>query len=211
MDESEEKLQDQEIDEIEKDTKKLTKEEQEIDRLEKEVKKFSKKKKEDEDATIVDVHIKNPLKKIIELLEEIKQQKAFTFTLRGSLGIAGVALVLSMTGLLGTSYALCDKGMQTHIGTLKALNANEVEEDSILNRIKNINDYFTALLTGKKMEDRTDKRSVLVKMNFDTIQIIRGRDVSLLPYRNREVIVTGPYNSCSLMLKVQNQSEIEKL
>src|SRR3990167_4871923 len=43
---------------------------------------------------LLDVRVGNPLRKIVELLEDIKRQKAFSFTLKGSLGIAGVALAL---------------------------------------------------------------------------------------------------------------------
>jgi len=37
----------------------------------------------------------------VELLQDIKKQKAFSFTLKGSLGIAGVALALGMFGIFG--------------------------------------------------------------------------------------------------------------
>ena len=49
---------------------------------------------------LLDVHIGNPLRRITQLLEEIKRQKAFSFTLKGSLGIMGVALALSVFGFL---------------------------------------------------------------------------------------------------------------
>jgi len=43
-------------------------------------------KTEDQD-TLIDVHVSNPLKRIVELLQDIKKQKAFSFTLKGSLGL----------------------------------------------------------------------------------------------------------------------------
>jgi len=40
---------------------------------------------------ILDIHIGNPFRRIIALLEDLKKQKAFSFTLKGSLGIAGLS------------------------------------------------------------------------------------------------------------------------
>lgn len=163
-----------------------------------------------EDETLLDVRVHNPLKRITELLEEIKKQKAFSFTLKGSLGIMGVALGLSFIGFLGTNYALCDKGTQTQIGSMRALSAQDYDEDSIFNRLKNISNYFTSIVTGRKIEERNEKRTILITYDYKTIHLKRGRDVSLSQYRGQDVIVTGPFNSCNQTLKVQNQTEIEK-
>jgi hypothetical protein len=166
--------------------------------------------KDDDDDDLLDVRVHNPLKKITGLLEDIKKQKAFSFTLRGSFGIMGVALALSLIGVFGTNYALCDKGTQTRIGTLRALAVIEEEEDSLWNRIQNINKYVTALITGKKIEDRIEKRTILVESGNHTIQLLKGTNVSLVPFRERQVIVTGSYNNCSEKLKIHTQSEIEE-
>ncbi len=58
----------------------------------------NKKVKESSDD-LIDVHVGNPLRRVIELLQDIKKQKAFSFTLKGSLGIAGVALALGLFGV----------------------------------------------------------------------------------------------------------------
>lgn len=79
---------------------------------------FSKDADED---TLIDVHVNNPLKRIVDLLQDIKKQKVFSFSLKGSLGLAGVALVLTGIGLFGGSQAFCTKGVQSHIGTIKTL------------------------------------------------------------------------------------------
>src|SRR3989338_3621357 len=80
-----------------------------------------------DDSTLLEIHIVNPLRKITQLLEEIKKQKVFSFTLKGSLGIMGVALALSVFGIFGGSKMLCDKGVQTKLGTLKILAVPENE------------------------------------------------------------------------------------
>src|SRR6185437_3893622 len=54
-----------------------------------------------DDSTLIDVHVGNPLRKITTLLEEIKKQKAFSFDIKGSLGIAGVVIVVAGLGVFG--------------------------------------------------------------------------------------------------------------
>lgn len=45
--------------------------------------------------------------------------------MKGSLGIAGVALALGVFGILGAGNLLCEKGIQTQIGVIKVLNVQE--------------------------------------------------------------------------------------
>ena len=72
-------------------------------------------KKQDD---LLDLHVGNPLRRITLLLEQIKKQKAFSFSIKGSLGIMGVALVAGTFGVLGVNNVLCDKGVQTRRGVL---------------------------------------------------------------------------------------------
>lgn len=74
---------------------------------------------------LIDAHIGNPFVKIMTLLEEIKRQKAFNFTLKGSLGIMGVVLTLSVFGIFGGGQILCDRGTQVEIGTVRQLQVSQ--------------------------------------------------------------------------------------
>src|SRR3990167_9464453 len=84
-----------------------------------------------DDSTLLEIHIGNPLRKITQLLEEIKKQKVFSFTLKGSLGIMGVALALSVFGIFGGSKMLCDKGIQTQVGMIKELESSSSEKSTV--------------------------------------------------------------------------------
>src|SRR3989344_7500955 len=85
-------------------------------------------KKQDD---LLNVHVGNPLKRVTDLLEDIKRQKAFAFTLKGSLGLAGVAIALSVFGIFGGSKMLCDKGTQTEVGIIRILNVQEAEDSNV--------------------------------------------------------------------------------
>lgn len=148
---------------------------------------------------ILDVHVGNPLRKITQLLEEIKKQKAFSFTLKGSLGIMGVALALSVFGIFGGGKILCDKGIQSQIGTIKILNIYDNNET--INPFNNILNFFNS--------KEIHKRTVLIKTDNSVIIISYSKNVSFSQYNNYPVIVTGNYDSCSQALTVNNPNGIE--
>jgi hypothetical protein len=103
---------------------------------------------------LLDIHVGNPLRRITELLEDIKKQKAFSFTLRGSLGIMGVALAFSTFGIFGGSKLLCDKGTQSYIGTVKQLTYTEEGDYPFLTKLS---DAYSILIGGRPSEKPTTR------------------------------------------------------
>lgn len=63
-----------------------------------------------DDDTLINVHVGNPLEKIVKLLEQLKKQKAFSFTIKGTLGLAGIALFITAFGIFGGTKAFCSRG-----------------------------------------------------------------------------------------------------
>lgn len=151
---------------------------------------------------ILDIRIGNPLGRIVKLLEEIKNQKAFSFTLKGSLGIAGVILIISVFGIFGGSQIICDKGNQSLIGTVKVLNARE-----IYSRPVPFFSYIFELVAPSQKYIKN--RTVLVKNDNTTIYLPFSEEVNVMQFANSSVIATGNYNSCSQTLKINDYSSIE--
>lgn len=149
---------------------------------------------------LLDVHVGNPLHKIVQLLQDIKQQKAFSFTLKGSLGIAGVALALGVFGILGAGNLLCEKGIQTQIGVVKILNVQEKDPD-VFPIVSNILDWFNP----KQIHNRT----VLVKDTGDVIKLLFSKEINFSQYNSYPVIVTGNYDGCGHSLTLHNQRDLE--
>lgn len=150
---------------------------------------------------LLDVHVGNPLRRITQLLEEIKKQKAFSFTLKGSLGLAGVFLALSIFGVLGGGRMLCDKGPQSKIGTIKILNITEREPSTEIPVLSQIIDFFAP----KPLHPRT----ILVDQGNTNVNIPFSSNVNFKQYENLQVAATGNYNACSQTLKVSDPSGIE--
>lgn len=162
--------------------------------------------KTSDENTLVDIHVNNPLKKIVVLLEEIKQQKAFSFTFRGSLGVMGVLLTLSIFGIFGGDKILCEKGLQTRIGTLKVLGITEETTDPTIPWTKAmIQKLFFITPTTLR------QRVVLVNDRETPIHVL-----TLLTHRpellnNLQVAITGNYNACSSTITLKNEQGIEPL
>lgn len=172
------------------------------------IKKNTDVSKTTDDNTLIDVHIGNPLRRITQLLEEIKKQKAFSFTLKGSLGIMGVVLTLSLLGLFGTTHALCDKGIQTQIGRVKVLQVTDAQPDTLVTKMVDAVTYFNHLFFGS-VQTSPRYRYILETPDHKVIHLERGRDVTLSESKNQAVYATGLYDSCSMNLKITDPMGIE--
>ncbi|MBI3984426.1 MAG: hypothetical protein HY344_00575 [Candidatus Levybacteria bacterium] len=151
---------------------------------------------------LIDIHVGNPLYRIVELLEDIKKQKAFSFTLKGSLGIMGVFLALSVFGIFGGGKILCDKGSQSQIGEIRVLNI----EDNIPSQIPLLDpflDYFAPR--------QTYKRTVLIKNDGDVVRLPYVRNLDFSKYLDQYVIATGNFDSCGQTLTLEDKEGMEML
>jgi len=117
------------------------------------------------------------------------------------LGVAGVVLVISMFGLFGGSKVLCDKGLQTEIGTIKVLNAREI----YVREVPIISYLINYLSPSKKL---IKNRTILISNN-NTIYIPFSENVDISPYVNKMVYATGEYNSCNKTLEIDDPSYLE--
>lgn len=157
---------------------------------------------------LIDLHIGNPLRRIALLLEDIKRQKAFNFTVKGSLGIMGVILTLSIFGIFGGGQILCDRGTQVEIGTVRQLQITQEDPSSGIPVLSQILDYFRP----KQMRPKF----VLIKNDETVIQLPYSNKVDFAGFTNpvfpqisEKVIATGNYNSCSQTLTIKSPSALE--
>lgn len=152
------------------------------------------------DDDVLDVHIGNPLTRIVKLLEEIKKQKAFSFTLKGSLGIAGVVLAFSFLGVLGAGNVLCSKGVQSEIGVIHTLNIMEPDPPAIP-----VWSNIVAWFSPRSQHEAV----ILVRSDNFVIHLPFRQGVRFVDYENLPVVATGSYDSCSRTLTVEDQNGVE--
>jgi hypothetical protein len=149
---------------------------------------------------LLDVHVGNPLSRITKLLEDIKKQKAFNFTLKGSLGVMGVVLVLSVFGIFGGNKLLCSKGEQFQIGTIKTLTTLDTDPSTVP-FLSNILDYFRPV--------SQHQRTVLIKDDTSVIRIPYSSKITTRMFEGQKVIATGEYNSCGQVLETNEADAVE--
>ncbi len=154
----------------------------------------------DDQDDLIDIRVGNPLDKITKLLEEIKKQKAFSFTLKGSLGIAGVALTISMFGIFGGGKIICDKGLTTEIGVLRSISFQEIEPYNV---------PLISELLNNIAPKRHRNRLILIKGNRDVIAVAPSGNIPTTRFINKNVSVTGGYNSCKKVLTVSEPFGID--
>ncbi len=166
-----------------------------ISKFLKENTKYSKNKDD-----LIDIHVGNPLNRIVELLEDIKRQKAFSFTLKGSLGIMGVFLTLSVFGIFGGGKILCDRGSQSQIGIIRVLNI----EDNVPSQIPLLDPFLDYFAPRQKI-----KRAVLIKNDSSVVKLPYVRNLDFKEYVDQPVIGTGNYDSCGQTLTLEDKNGIE--
>ncbi len=154
-----------------------------------------------QDDELIDIHIGNPLRKITKLLEDIKQQKAFSFTLKGSLGVMGIAVVLGTFGILGGTRAFCEKGVQTRIGKITTL----TYEDSLKPNLFSYLPFLEDFVGGK-----TEKRTILIETDRSALRMIFKNHLSATALTfNTDYFVTGSFDSCTQSITVENPQSIQ--
>lgn len=158
--------------------------------------------KTDDEDTLVDVHVNNPLKKITKLLEDIKKQKAFSFTIKGSLGIAGIALVVTSFGIFGGTKAFCSRGTQTAIGTVHILKIAEENTESLplLDRV---------IEMIWKNEKNPGNRVVLMRPDTTLIHLKQVTAAEAKQFLDKTVFVTGEFDACSQRITVSESNAIQ--
>jgi hypothetical protein len=165
--------------------------------------------KTSDDNTLVDVHVNNPLHKVVQLLEDIKKQKAFSFDIKGSLGVAGIFLVLTTFGIFGGTRAFCSKGEHSHIGRVVVLTmVEEQSEPALVERMVNAWNVLMNPTTPTPPTIPTHK-VVLVQSDKAVYHLIGIPVETVKAILNQQSIVTGEVDACSQTIKVEDSSSIQ--
>lgn len=156
-----------------------------------------------DDDDLVDIRVGNPLRKITELLQEIKRQKAFSFTLKGSLGIMGVVMVAGTFGIMGGTRALCDKGIQTKVGTVKILRYQDPMDETWLDYVPILSSILPKHTSSRTVMLTPDNKILKIKLPNNSL-ISTNYQLQTTDY-----FATGSYDTCSETLSLDDQSSLE--
>lgn len=162
-------------------------------------------KSTDKDDTLVDVHVNNPLKRITQLLEDIKKEKAFSFNIKGSLGLTGVILVVTSFGIFGGTQVLCSRGEQAHIGTLTVLTLPEEKPVTWVTRAQTIWDA----MTGTERPAKTNLPRLALVQQDEVVYRLVGltSHKNLLP--GNRYLITGEVDACTQTITIKDPRALQ--
>ncbi len=157
-----------------------------------------------DDETLVDIKITNPLHRITQILQEIKDHQATTFSFRFTIPIIALPIFLLVAFQLGRSETRCTESFVTKVGTLKTIEVVVPESRSWMK------DILSAVPFLPISSDTTVKvrRSLLLTPDNQTFTIEQKAGVMVVPFENQQVFLTGAYNPCSQVVSLDSQQNI---
>lgn len=125
-----------------------------------------------------------------------------SYPLSDMLRIAITVFIIVMLSTFGIQHAVCDKGVQTQVGTVKVLKAK-----SDINPLENA----TNVLLQRPSVKKDAERIVLFNPKNEAVQLLAATSVGLKEQDNKRVFLTGHYNSCKQKMYVTSSDNVEAL
>lgn len=161
----------------------------------------------DDDSTLVDVRVANPLHRIAKLLQDIKSHQSTTVSMRFTIPLIALPIVLLVAFQLGRAQTSCSPLFSTQTGIVRLLSLEVPKENtSWFGRVFNY-------LPGNSKPQKTvtftrENRAVLMTSDGQTLTLLPAAGVKLAPFANQGVIVTGDYSACNRVITVDNAANI---
>ena len=161
---------------------------------------------EDND-TLIDIKVTNPLKRIYTLLQDIKKHQSTTFSLRFTIPLIALPVFLFVAFQLGRGDYLCNQKSTSKIGMVK-----NISVDVPLDGTKEYSFIwnFLPFLPGGKPQTtyKPEKRVLLLSEGKEPIQIIHTLDIDFTNYQGQNTVITGFYSECTNVMTVNSKNNI---
>lgn len=157
-----------------------------------------------DDEALIDIKVTNPLHKIAQILQDIKNHQSTTVSLRFTIPLIALPIIILLAFQIGRSQTICSQGFQSKTGTIKNMYVQAPKEDGLfhfvpfnpIRRVYNQKDFIPA------------KRTVLISNNEETITVLANPNFDLAIFDNQRVVVTGNYSSCSQTITLDSAQNI---
>ena len=157
----------------------------------------------DDPGTLIDIKITNPLKKIYELINEIKKKQSTTLSLKLTIPLVALPIFLFVAFQLGKDQALCEQYFTSRIGIVKTLDVEEaVETGGLLSKLK---------IKSPTTVYEHVQRTILIDSVGSIITILNQKQVDISKYENTKVVITGTYSSCTDVITLVSKDNITPL
>ncbi len=164
-------------------------------------------KKPDDDETLVDVKVRNPLHKITKLLQDMRSKQSTTVSMRFTIPLIALPIVLLAAFQLGRAQTTCATRFTSQIGIIRTI--------AVLTPVES-KDVFTSLLSFfpevPKLQKSTDlvqmNRTILVDLEGKVINVLHDGKLDISEYNNQGVILTGTLSPCADTITLDDKRNI---
>lgn len=164
----------------------------------------------DDDGTLIDVKVNNPFRRFFEFLRQLKNHQSTTVSLRFTIPLIALPIVLLAAFQLGRVQTTCSPIFTSQIGALQILSLQVPKE--------NTSWYtpFLNLMPGNFVPRKTkgftsEDRAILLARDGSTLSLLPASGVSLNAFNHQSVIVSGEYSACNKALTIDNPANIQLL
>ena len=160
---------------------------------------------DDKTSSWMTLTINHPFRKIIEILQQIKDKQATTIALRFTIPLIALPIAIIMAFQFGRYQSSCTDYFSSQVGTLQniTIERNVNPEHWFLKALSYL--PFVAGIYDKK---ETFVQAVLVKEDNQGVIINNEANLDLNPFTQAKIIVFGNYNSCSQTLTLDSDKNI---
>ena len=167
------------------------------------------------DETLVDVKVTNPLRRITQILEQIRRKQSTVVDLKFTIPLVALPLFMLLAFSLGKAGGVtCGGNTQTKMGLLYTLRATATNQQPGLfdQTKKTIATNFTFLtpLLGTN-QTAPANRQILIQRDNTAFTIENPKNIPLTTYNTRQIFVTGNVNTCENTIKVVDEADVQLL
>lgn len=158
------------------------------------ISKFIKTEKGEDEETLVDLKITNPLHRITQILQDIKNHQSTTFSFRFTIPLIALPVFLLIAFQLGRSQTECSKIFSSKIGIIKNIQVLVPKNETDL-----IANLFSAIpfIPQKSKELVQEERALLINSQNEPFTIIRTKPMDLTEFENQTVVLSGTIANCT--------------
>ena len=166
-----------------------------------------KAKEGEDDSTLIDIKVTNPLKRIYELLQDIKKHQSTTFSLRFTIPLIALPIFLLVAFQLGRGSYVCTQDFTSKKGVIKITKVDiPVEQNGLFTQLWRT--LRAPAISSTTSSYITEDRLLLDTQLGDIIHILANKSIDMAYFQDQTVIVSGIYSSCTNVLTLNSQKNI---
>jgi len=159
------------------------------------------------EETILDIKVHNPLKRITQLLQDLKKHQTTTVSLRFTIPLIALPIVLFVAFQIGRAQTLCAQTFTTQAGTIQVLQVKVPR--TAPTALSLVLSFFPSV--PQPTADLVDQeRAILLLPTSEVVHIIHPRSVDVVPFVGQSVLLTGNYSACTRSITLDHQQNLSE-